>query len=266
MQAFQTRNGTSTRSSAAGISHQPRSQNTYPVQQLRYPLSKAPNPALPVRPKQTMQPSPHFVADGFVGDELLFISTRKPRRRGKIEPRGAKSKPTVAALTLAKGSLPAPILQLGLPSAAKDARAAPLRVTVTKGRYSDDTNTPGHLVFTRTQCTADDLKPQQQQQVEECVVRDHSSAIRTQLSSITAPMRRESESSVSEENSESDRQTSYDAENDDLEEAAHPSTHPNARTTFVGDSHGYFEAAMHGLDIVKAMSRDKQEFWSQRGL
>jgi hypothetical protein len=97
-------------------------------------------------------------------------------------------------------------------------------------------------------------------------VKDLSSAIRTQLSSITAPMRRESDSSVSEEDSESDRQTSYDAENDDSEEAAHFSTGPSGRAAFVGDSHSYFEAAMHGLDIVMATSRDKREFWSQRGL
>jgi hypothetical protein len=129
-----------------------------------------------------------FVADGFVGSELTVGSVKKPRRRVKIVPQQSKSDAGKAGLSLAVGLLPLPNLQFTRMT------IDPQR-TMKEALHSYDVSSldvkaiRGQLDLVSTSAEKDFRQAQFQQ------VQQSKHTVQSQLSSITAPIRRESESS-----------------------------------------------------------------------
>jgi hypothetical protein len=153
--------------------------NTQPSKRLSAPG------ILPISAKSRPQPQrrSHPLADGFVGSELELVSAKKPQRRPKPAPRDLKPKFVVAGLDLACGLLPAPAVPCVDSSAAIEPCASAL------------TNTTKHfeqLDKAKTQVETN----QRRHQHEQAERREH--AVESQLCNVTAPIRRESESSGSD--------------------------------------------------------------------
>jgi hypothetical protein len=151
------------------------------------------------------------------------VSSTKPRRRRTVAPRERK-RPTGAAslitgLALTSGLLPPPVLQ-------RDLTLFSTMRPLHGSSHFDNTTSPGQLTLARSENPASNST-----QVK----------VRSQLSSITAPVRRDSESSASEA---ADETGSADGE-DENEDAF------SRNPTFVEDS-SYFENAMYHLDVGEA--------------
>jgi hypothetical protein len=129
------------------------------------------------------------VGDGFVGSELETVPSRKPRRRGKITPRISRSNVEVAGLRLASGSLPIPTIHYADPSTAEPLDAIPGNLHV-ESRITTKIATRPEI--TKLHVAARDTQAQYQR--AERVER----AVESQLSRITAPDRRDSQSSGSQ--------------------------------------------------------------------
>jgi hypothetical protein len=232
-----------------------------PHQQPRSQVSKTRSLKSPAKPKQSPRVELHIVADGFVGAELSVVSRKKPRRRGQKGPREVKPIQALPTLALSKGSLPPPAVQPGNPpTAPRFTPMRPLQTSTLNDSDSGVTQTFGQLVLTGTQ-VANIRTPPQHNQAEQ-----RESAIQRQLSSIVAPVRRESASSASEAMSNDHQISMFDDGDLDTEEGTEepgePVGYPRRRATFVED-HSYFERAMHGLDVEGGAESVRQDFWSQ---
>jgi len=211
---------------------------------------------------------PQLVADGFEGTELHVVSTRKPRRRVKNATRQVTHSPVVVRLPLASGCLPEPPgLNEVFPSVAGRATRESAQTPVLELSHERATTTPSQINSTKTRSTLEDLETQRNS------TRRRESAIRSQLQSITAPVRRDSESSESEGITE-DQSIVADDEDidaDTVDGTPRTSARFGRRQTFIQD-HSYFESAMHHLGIEEAAESvsearesGEHEFWSQYG-
>jgi hypothetical protein len=202
-----------------------------------------------MKPKQQARTSLHFVADGFVGSELRIELTKKSQRRAKVVPRQSKSNLAVARLALVTGLLPTPIVQhaemMATPNnMPSEALYEPLKIA--RG--------PAQLDSIRAQGLTDG----RQTQIRQVARGEHT--VRNQLSSITAPLRRESESSESDVVTERE----FVVDGEEMEEIIHTQQFPPpSGTSTIAEDHGYFESAMYHLDIAQTTESVNNEFWSQ---
>jgi hypothetical protein len=173
-------------------------------------VTKAKSLKSPAKAKQSPRVE---LADGFVGAELSVVPRKKPRRRGQVGPREVKPMQTLPTLALANGSLPLPAVQPGNPPMAP--RFTPMRpsqaLTLNDGD-SGVTQTFGQLILAGSQGLNIRTPPQLNQ------AEQRESAIRRQLSSIIAPIRRESGSSASEAMSDDHQMSMFDDGGLDTEE------------------------------------------------
>jgi hypothetical protein len=141
-------------------------------------------------PSMCSQHAHVHIGDGFVGSELETAPSRKLRRRGKTISRVLRSNIGVAGLRLASGSLPTPTIHFGDLSAATEPFDAihtslhPDSLNATKVTEQPE--------ITTSQDTMRDAQAQYRQ------TKQWERAVQSQLSRITAPIRRDSESSGSQ--------------------------------------------------------------------
>jgi hypothetical protein len=200
-----------------------------------------------------------FVADGFVGSELTVEPARKPLRRAKIVPRQSKPDAGKVGLALVDGLLPLPNFQYTKMTIDPEHETE-------EALHSFDVNSvevkamPGQLDLVRTSAEKDFKQPRFQQ------VQQAKHTVKSQLSSITAPIRRESESSNSDvfnegESTMDGEEEAHDAEEMDETAYSQSASLLRQRSTIVVD-YGYFENAMHDLEIAQRTRRIDDEFWS----
>jgi hypothetical protein len=207
-----------------------------------------------------------FVADGFEEDELniAIASTRKPRRRAKLASREFRPSPAVTSLILASGVLPAPVTSYGSKSGPSDER--PANSTLTIGAIADDEN-PAYLPDKADKAdSANEHHNSHEMHHQRSQKPNNESATRGQLLSITAPVRRESESSdsvsMTEDYSIEEESETLDVDTVDDLAIDHVSVSGIGRPTYTEDQR-YFENAMYHLDIEAPAKRPEYEFWSQ---
>ncbi|KAF2829288.1 hypothetical protein CC86DRAFT_187751 [Ophiobolus disseminans] len=232
------------KSMANGIRHQPPSRIFYAVQPPRSLISALREPAAPMKSQQVCRTGLQFVADGFVGCELDVISTTKPRQRARIDSRKGKHPSVGSALALASGSLPLPPNQGEVLSIVSQHVTTELsQSSVLAYSHEQAATAPSQLTLTKTQGTTENASPYH------LSLTRWESAIRNQLSSIIAPVRRHSESSESEAITE--HQSTLDDEDtfedDSTEDTTYNPVHLGRRPTF-SDDHSYFKRAMQELD------------------
>jgi hypothetical protein len=128
------------------------------------------------------------VGDGFIGSELETVPSRKPQRRGKIMSRISKSNVEVAGLRLAS-ALPIPAIHYGDLSTSEHLDANPGNLHVESLIATKFATQPE---FTKLHIAAHDTQTQYQR------AKRLEHAVESQLSRITAPVRRDSESSESQ--------------------------------------------------------------------
>lgn len=199
-----------------------------------------------------------FTADGFVDSELNVVPKKKPRRRGRPTPREVKHPLMAPALTLADGSLPTPPIPDDFRplSSSRANEEMPQMLMLEKDREVAAV-TRSQLTLTRTQRDVKGVQHQRQN------AKLWESVVRSQLSGITAPVRRESDSSGSQSatgyQSGGGEEDSYGS--DSMEEGNRDIAPLGRRATFVKE-YTYFEDAVQHLDIEGRPELVNENFWS----
>ncbi|KAF2032593.1 hypothetical protein EK21DRAFT_86912 [Setomelanomma holmii] len=208
----------------------------------------------------------HIVADGFEADELVIASTKKAHRRRKLPPRELKQTQAVSGLALATGALPTPLIShhsMSSPSELVNSRStASFSGTLPTASHPRPSIDISQATLPRSRHSSN-VRPHSRDQSS-----NRESAIRGQLLSITAPIRRESDSSESDGTNEV---RSMDSEGDDNDDVVEPEEDfsfdsvpalSGRRHSYVEDSR-YFENAIHNLDIEEQYRSPEDEVWSQ---
>lgn len=198
------------------------------------------------------------MADGFEAHELKMSPPRRPRRRERTTRRQIKTKPMVDGLILAGGLLPSPDfpdVDTLVPSGDCTGRSRQFTNTDEAPLAANDS--PDHPDVSRTSVTNDQVQYRQAERSER--------AVNSQLASITAPVRRDTESS---ENDTSGEEWSLGSDPEDEDSGsmgahtARPPTLLKRKATLVQDIR-YFEHAMHHLGSGQSNESGDDEFWSQ---
>ncbi|KAH7089025.1 hypothetical protein FB567DRAFT_323024 [Paraphoma chrysanthemicola] len=200
-----------------------------------------------------------FVADGFEGDELN-ITTEKKRRRRAISTRPDPlpgSFPVGASLALATGMLPSPVNPHEAESFLSHETATPLTSEIIDKEPPPNQPVPGRPYV-----------PDNRTSFSRCQREDQDTAICSQLLSITAPARCDSESSESDSSIDAcslddEEIANADATEDSSLDCAFDQQPP--RPTYTGDLR-YFENAMYHLDNAESIRSHEHDFWSQYNL
>ena len=235
-------------------------RSSYPVKQVARSTITTPRPFLPSsKSQQHYRSASEFVADGFEAHELRMSPPRRLRRREKTTRRQIKPTTMADGLILASGLLPAPGVQNEdsfVPSGDSTGRRRQVTNTDDAPLVADDG--PDHANVSRTPVTNDQFRYRQAERSER--------AVNSQLASITAPVRRDTESS---EDGTSSEELSFGSDPDDGESGnmcAHTDLHLptllKRKATLVQDTR-YFEHAMHHLDSVQGNESGEDDFWSQ---
>jgi hypothetical protein len=194
------------------------------------------------------------VPDGFVDHELHCTSKKGSGRRSKTVSTQKRKPVVVRELALGNGLLPV-----------SENRESGISMTSVDddSLYLDQSNAkPGQLVLTRSQSVI------QNEASSQVLLAQRDSAILHQLSSITAPLRRDSDSSESDtmaDEGDIDFEDSHDT--DDADEADDYDARYVLSTqmpTF-GDDKSYFETAMQHLEVEGPVEHGEHDFWSQYG-
>ncbi|KAH5441182.1 hypothetical protein HBI47_044040 [Parastagonospora nodorum] len=233
--------------------------SSYPFEEIARSTTTTPRPFLPpIKSLRHYRAGLEFVADGFEAHELKLSPPRRPRRRERTVRRQIKTITMVNGLILAGGLLPPPDLQdvdsFVLPG---DSTSRSRRVinTVESPLAADDC--PDQSIESRTSVTNDQVQCQQAKRSEH--------AVNSQLASITAPVRRDTESSENDTSSEECSLCSDPEDEESVKMGAHkarPPTLLKRKATLVQDMR-YFEHAMHHLESGQDNESGDDEFWSQ---
>ncbi|KAH6250746.1 hypothetical protein HBI40_170540 [Parastagonospora nodorum] len=172
---------------------------SYPFEQIARSITATtttPRPFLPpIKSQQHYRAGLEFVADGFEAHELKLSPPRRPRRRERTVRRQTKTITMVNGLILAGSLLPPPGLQdvdSFVPQGDSTGRSRRVINTVESPLAADDC--PDQSIELRTSVTNDQVQCQQAKRSER--------AVNSQLASITAPVRRDTESSENDTSSE----------------------------------------------------------------
>jgi hypothetical protein len=251
----------------AGNTSKPQSRNKYPGSRLRHCAPTSQSCSTFAKGKQRIHVGHHFLADGFDASELQMFPISKPRRRRQtLAPRQSEPKTLSAGLALVSGLLPAPALQCAGLSVPPDGMATDRSdrtyLSLCDTFFTTDNDPTGPELAETETLAVDDTYVQRQKTVH------LERAICGQLASVTAPLRRDSESSESDVSTEGGSCT-HDQYDDHFDEAgSDPSPcpelriSPRRRSTFVQDQR-YFEQAMHHLHANGDCESVDEEFWSQ---
>jgi hypothetical protein len=237
------------------------SRSSHPVKKAGHPCSKLQASPTFIASNQHKQVGLQFYADGFEPNELTIFPTRRLRRREKLVRRQDKPSTIAAELALASGELPAPVVQAtdDFVTVGDTTILELVRATSNLNGASLITNNISRAPDATALATGD--RQAQHQQAERW---EHT--VRGQLSSITAPVRRDSGSSSSDASAERQLFTS-DEEDDDIQ-GLHPNPHVRSksllrrRPALVQDQR-YFEHAMYHLHDDESQESGDIEFWSQ---
>jgi hypothetical protein len=248
----------------AGNRCKPQPRNSYPVSRLRHHVPTSQSCSAFAKGKQRKHVGYRLLANGFDTCELQMFPIGKPRLRQKIASRQSGPKTHPAGLALVSGLLPVPAVQCADPSFPPD--------HMTSDRF-DQTHLSLRVAFLTTD--NDSMGPElaetlaiDDRQVQRQKTDHWERAICGQLASVTAPVRRESESSGSDLSTEKNS-CMHDQDDDDLDEersGRSPCSElrigPRRRSTFVQDQR-YLEQAMHHLDANENRESVDEEFGSQ---
>jgi hypothetical protein len=205
------------------------------------------------------------LADGFVGSELHSASRKGRTRRSKTL-QARKEKPVVVReLALQSGRLPISETEnagLSMAHAIDNSLYFDHLHTMSGLEERQNKAQPGQLVLTRSQSVALSERSREGRP-KQC-----DKAILHQLSSITAPIRRESGSSDSdivEEEGNMDSEDGYDTDNaDEVDDYNARYMLPTQVPTFADDT-SYFQTAMQQLEVGLQVENGEDDFWSQYG-
>ncbi|KAH8728724.1 hypothetical protein GQ44DRAFT_824004 [Phaeosphaeriaceae sp. PMI808] len=221
--------------------------NTFPITQtlsLRNKIKRYPHMGL------------GFMADGFVGSELKAVSIGKPRQRRKVGLPGAKPSTMVAELTLATGLLPTHVAHHADFLTASGSTLATLDDPSNSNIDAERVDIPVQVISPRNQSVACSIQHQLHQ------TKRFNRMISKQLSSITAPIRHESENSEAEiiTGQQYITQDEGTSETNDTEEAIYSgSSVASTRTPTFRQGHGYFEEAMLYLGTAAEIESNNNE-------
>ncbi|KAF1846616.1 uncharacterized protein K460DRAFT_127088 [Cucurbitaria berberidis CBS 394.84] len=190
-------------------------------------------------------------SDGFIGSERGFVMKKRPRPRRKAAPVG-KRLAQVGGLTLASGFLPVPALvsMERINSPCLDQSHVPVVL-----EHFQERERSGQLPMARRQSgvEVESTTKQRSQQWDKTVY--------NQLSSITAPVRRFSESSESVSPAEENCWCSEDDSDIDTNNGVNGARFLHlGRTPSFADDTSYFEHAMHHLGFAEGVY---EKSWSQ---
>jgi hypothetical protein len=203
-------------------------------------------------------------ADGFVDHELNSASRKGHTRRSKTVS-ARRKKPVVRELALGSGPLPVSETEnAGLLMAhANDNSLCLDHLHTTSGLKEHQNKTkPGQLVLTRSQSVA------LSERSRVCRPKQCDKAILHQLSSITAPLRRESGSSDSdivEEEGKMDSEDGNDTDSDNEVDDYNARYILSTQVPTFADDTSYFQTAMQQLEVGRLIENGEDDFWSQYG-
>ena len=199
-------------------------------------------------------------SDGFVGSEHGYVLKKRSRQRGNTAPI-ERNVAATRGLALAGGPLPAPTVET-------------IEALVSTERFSSPYYNPSHVQYVPGHFQGISRPVQHpvaknqsicaNRQTGEHRPQQWDTAIRDQLSSITAPVRRGSESS---ESGPSEEYSSYNGEdvsdigNDNVTSSSQ--FVPLVRAPSYADSPGYFDHTLHCLEGVDLPDSCDEAFWSQ---
>jgi hypothetical protein len=244
----------------ATLNNDPRSHlhTSYPFEQIARSTTTL-RPSLPsIKPQQHYHAGLDFLADGFEAHELKLSPPRTLRRRERTVRRQIKTITMVDGLILAGGLLPPPGVQdidSFVPPGDSTGRSRRVINTVESPLAADDC--PDQPVELRTSVTNDQVQHRQAERSER--------AVNSQLASITAPVRRDTEISENDTSSEECSLGSDPEDEESVKIGAHearPCTLLKRKATLVQDMR-YFEHAMHHLEAGQDNESGDDEFWSQ---
>ncbi|KAF2129596.1 hypothetical protein P153DRAFT_396853 [Dothidotthia symphoricarpi CBS 119687] len=244
----------------------PRASSIYPAKSSNSPTRGYKRPTTHSNLELQIQSAFAVASDGFVGEELTITRTQKrTKRSGKNILQETQLGFASGGLVLGNGRLPSPRHECISPSLPDSGlRSSSGLHTPFQVGSSQRSAIPIQLILTRNH-NVTDSRP-----VESGCFRKRETAVHTQLSSITAPLRRDSESSRSEAMDEDDHindngdpnidgSVSGESQNSDGfindeecdgTDSTSPSRfkHLSRKPTYVDDS-SYYQQAMHDLDM-----------------
>jgi hypothetical protein len=175
-----------------------------------------------LRPFKILPQSRTGIPDGFVGREFRYTSKKRSGTRYKTAPTPKKKPTVIRALALGSGPLPisaVPEVGISIVQTDNSSHFGHLRTMSGPEDYQNNAR-PGQLVLTKSQGSVWDKASSHR------LPEQYNKAILHQLSSITAPLRRESgssESSIVEEEGNTDFESGDGMDDaDELDVAAAP--------------------------------------------
>jgi hypothetical protein len=207
-----------------------------------------------------------FAPDGFVGRELQSTSLTGRTSRSKTLPARRKKKPIVIhELALGSGPLPVMVTEnTGTSMAHANENSLYLNHLPTTPEREEQQNKvkPGQLVLARSQSVT------LGERSREDLPKQCEKIILHQLSSITAPLRRESgtsESDTTGEEGDMDSEDGHDTDNDDAVDGYNAHYLLSTQVPTFADDKRYFQTATQRLENVGFVVNGGDDFWSQYG-